>query len=87
MELVDEEKEGEGAKDYIAYEKAEAKKEERKHRCRYTNPETGNETFCQDYISCYGPNCPKKKGIPVYKYEFECLEDLAETIQSEYRRM
>ena len=82
MELVDEETEGAGADAYVAMEKAEAKREERKRRCRYKNPRTGKETYCPDSISCYGDKCPKKQGIEVFQYEFTCYEDLAETVRS-----
>lgn len=82
MELVDEETEGAGADAYIAMEKAEAKKAERQERCVYVNPETGNETYCPDCISCYGEDCPKKKGIQVYKRDLTCIDDMSEIIKS-----
>ena len=82
MEVVDEETEGAGADAYIAFEKAEAKREERKNRCKYINPKTGNETYCPDCISCYGDECPKKRGIQVWKETTECLNDMAEVIKS-----
>lgn len=83
MDLVDEDKDGAGVDNYIAYEKVKAKQEERKNRCRYINPETGNETYCQDCISCYSDKCPKKQGIEVFKYEYLCLDNMSEILKVE----
>ena len=81
METVDE-AEAAGADAYVAMEKADCKKEERKSRCTVVSPKTGKEIACPDCISCYGDKCPKKLGTVVYEDGDISYENVAETVKS-----
>lgn len=81
METIDE-AETVGAEAYVAMEKAECKKEERKKRCTIKSPKTGKEIACPDSISCYSDLCPKKLGAVVYEDGDVSYEDIAETVKS-----
>ena len=81
METVDEAEAAE-ADAYVALEKADCKKEERKNRCTVVSSKTGKEISCPDSISCYGDKCPKKLGMEVNEDRDISYENIAETVKS-----
>ena len=85
MELIDEE-EYDSAKAYTAQIKTECREHERRARCLIRSPKTGKEIYCPECISCYGEECPMKKGMVVRTWADASLDemedDLATTVKS-----